>query len=303
MSQKERASVLSQDYLADLWSEFQDCFESEEVFRRTVALWPICPNCGKRRAVRCPVCGRVGDLCPPADEEFWDGVDEAPGLLSYPDNDKSESVNICSCTHCDGSGKSEPKSVSEESISSNSPFSLSLNDNDSSAETNTDLRGMTSKPDIRENSGVHEPAQKTVWQITGLKEQPDEEHFTAASDSIFTAKTFSVSSPHYHRSSMVTLDMSPEKETATTEKLSRKFSKPGLPLVLCPTCDEPFVPKYLSSCRNCGFLFDKSAGSISGDENEIDPYEEPPALRVMLAAGGLIIVTALLLLFLVYFVK
>ena len=303
MPQKERASVFSHDYLADLWSEYQDCFESEEDFRRTVALWPICPNCGKRRAVRCPVCGRIGDLCPPADEEFWDGVDEAPGLLSHPDSNQSDSVSVCSCTHCCGSEESEPKTVSKERSSQSSSVSLSLTDDDLSAEACTSLRRMASKPDIRENGGVNGPAQKTVWQITDQKENPEEDHFTAASDSVFTAKTFSVSSPHYHRSSMVTLDMSPEKETSATEKLTEKFSKQGLPLVLCPTCDEPFVPKYLSSCRNCGFLFDNSTGSISSDENEINPFEEPPALRVILAVAGLIIVTALLLLFLVYFVK
>lgn len=284
-------SSAAKEYLDELWKENQDRFESEEDFRRTVALWPICPACGRRRAVRCPVCGRVSDLCPPADDEFWDGV----GIVPAPSEPSQESPCQCSCS-CLGRNcpeEDDPKSVTAPFFQEN-PVSLSLTDPSSSADSET----------ISDGQDRSDPDPNRVWHIAESENSPTGGHFAAASDSVFTAKTFSVSSPNYHRSKMTTLDMVPGQEEVF-EKLTRKFSKHGLPLVLCPTCDEPFVPSYFSSCQECGYLFESNTASDQECEEpqEGDAYEETPELRVLFVAGGILLFTIFFVLFLIYFVK
>lgn len=47
-------------------------FDSDEDYHQAVAMWPVCPQCGERRFVVCPVCGAAGNLFPLADAEYWD---------------------------------------------------------------------------------------------------------------------------------------------------------------------------------------------------------------------------------------
>ncbi len=52
--------------------EYRDNFENDEAFREALAVWPRCPDCGRRRVTRCPVCKTSGTLFPLGDNNFWD---------------------------------------------------------------------------------------------------------------------------------------------------------------------------------------------------------------------------------------
>ena len=52
--------------------QYRDHFESEEEFQEALAIWPRCPQCGKRRITRCPICKTSADLFPLGDAEFFD---------------------------------------------------------------------------------------------------------------------------------------------------------------------------------------------------------------------------------------
>ena len=286
MKNNENSSQQTQENLAGLWKEYQDHFESEEEFLRTVAVWPVCPECGRRREVICPVCHRAGDLFPPADAEFWFVSDN-------PSPADRAAASCCEGECCrEGARPIDESPLSERKSSSGSSELIPHPGGNSSG-------GFAS--DEKDGPNDHD----TVWQLSETENGPGQGgHFSAASDSIYTARTFSVSTPNFHRSTMETLDMTPEKKPSA-EKISRKFHKEGLRLVICPTCDEPFVPKYLTVCKGCGRHFGDSPdpaeqmflSETNGDSLEVERG------RVALMAAGMAILALLFVLFLIFFVK
>jgi hypothetical protein len=62
------------------------------------------------------------------------------------------------------------------------------------------------------------------------------------------------------------------------------------PVLICPTCDEPFSPKYLPRCEWCGHEFEPSAQKEVSGEPEPDESTNLRLLAVMavvvLLAGG-----------------
>ena len=64
--------------------EYRDRFESDEDFRESLAVWPRCPECGRRRITRCPICKTSGDLFPLGDGDFWN-VRQAPNAQEPAD--------------------------------------------------------------------------------------------------------------------------------------------------------------------------------------------------------------------------
>ena len=83
------AAPLDEDWLKTAW-QYRDHFEDEAEFQDALELWPRCPNCGRRRVTRCPVCKTSGDLFALADQEYYDH-DAKP--LEPPTRD--------SCGRCD----------------------------------------------------------------------------------------------------------------------------------------------------------------------------------------------------------
>ncbi len=289
MKNDENSSQQTQESLAGLWKEYQDHFESEEEFLRTVAVWPVCPECGRRREIVCPVCHRAGDIFPPADAEFWFTSDNPP----------SADRAVASCCG-NGEGKCYKErlhSIDESPLSERKSFSGSSELIPHPGENSSE------EPVSAEKDGLN--GHDTVWRFSEAENDCEQGgHFSAASDSIYTAKTFSVSAPNFHRSTMETLDMTPEKKPSA-EEISRKFHKEGLHLVICPPCDEPFVPKYLPVCKRCGRHFDDSADSAEqfspSETNDIQLEAESG--RVALVAVGMAILALLFILFLIFFVK
>lgn len=52
--------------------EYRDNFENNEEFQEALSVWPRCPDCGRRRVTRCPICKTSGTLFPLGDDNFWD---------------------------------------------------------------------------------------------------------------------------------------------------------------------------------------------------------------------------------------
>ncbi len=52
--------------------EYRDNFEDDEDFQEALAIWPRCPQCGRRRVTRCPICKTSGTLFPLGDRDFYD---------------------------------------------------------------------------------------------------------------------------------------------------------------------------------------------------------------------------------------
>ena len=288
MVNKENSSPLTKESLAKLWKEYQDLFESEEEFFRTVAVWPVCPECGRRREVSCPVCHRVRSLFPPADDDFWFGSDDPVSVGS---------TASCGCRGGENCGSKDIVSTAE----SVSTGKITLSE---SSELIPRGNGVGRRP-TDDFAASAETSESCVWEFSEPENDSAKKgNFSAASDSIYTAKTFSVTTPYFHRSTMETLDMTPEKKPST-EDLSRKFQKEGLRLVVCPTCDEPFVPKYLPFCKGCGHRFDDSVSSAVEEAlSEADDLSlETDGGRVALMAVGMVIVAILFVLFLIFFIK
>ncbi|MCF0233853.1 MAG: hypothetical protein HUK22_02600, partial [Thermoguttaceae bacterium] len=65
------APPIDEDFLQTAL-EYRDNFENEEDFQEALAIWPRCPQCGRRRVVKCSVCGTSGTLFQLGDREFWD---------------------------------------------------------------------------------------------------------------------------------------------------------------------------------------------------------------------------------------
>ena len=49
---------------------------------------------------------------------------------------------------------------------------------------------------------------------------------------------------------------------------------PGPAMHICPTCDEPFVPRYLPVCEWCGHRFEEDQGSpAESGQRQSEPAE------------------------------
>lgn len=65
------AAPVDEEFLASA-RQYRDNFEEEPEFQEALELWPRCPECGRRRVTRCPICKTSGDLFPLADQEYFD---------------------------------------------------------------------------------------------------------------------------------------------------------------------------------------------------------------------------------------
>ena len=76
--------------------EYRDNFENDEAFREALAVWPRCPDCGRRRVTRCPVCKTSGTLFPLGDNNFWDFRSDEEKARDAEIFDEEENFG-CSC--------------------------------------------------------------------------------------------------------------------------------------------------------------------------------------------------------------
>ena len=68
---ESRPEGINPDYICSD-EAIRGSFDSDEDYHQAVAMWPVCPQCGERRFVVCPVCGAAGNLFPLADADYWD---------------------------------------------------------------------------------------------------------------------------------------------------------------------------------------------------------------------------------------
>ena len=76
--------------------EYRDNFENDETFREALAVWPRCPDCGRRRVTRCPICKTSGTLFPLGDNNFWDFRSDEEKARDAELFDEEENFG-CSC--------------------------------------------------------------------------------------------------------------------------------------------------------------------------------------------------------------
>ncbi|MDO5579702.1 MAG: hypothetical protein Q4G69_01070 [Planctomycetia bacterium] len=80
------AGPVKEDFLKDAM-QYRDNFEDEQEFQEALAIWPVCPQCGRRRTTRCPICKVSGNLFPLGDDTFW----------VEPAQETGSSDHSCSC--------------------------------------------------------------------------------------------------------------------------------------------------------------------------------------------------------------
>ncbi len=76
--------------------EYRDNFENDEEFREALAVWPRCPECGRRRVTRCPICKTSGTLFPLGDNNFWDFRSDEAKERDAEFYDEAD-VPVCGC--------------------------------------------------------------------------------------------------------------------------------------------------------------------------------------------------------------
>ena len=354
----------AEESTSELWERYSDVFESEEAFQKALAKWPVCPECGHRRAVRCPICNRPSDLCAQADSDFWDGVDETPGRM--PNNQPTPAPSHECCGNCSvqvdkSSQAPTPKiSVAEQmglaAIDGTMPggmgtgslpepgeipavegiaarqqesgktniASLMLNDGDlyspvhdwTSPRWNfNDQPRQNQTGQAKMDTGNDSPFgqygfnEKSVWEVPQPAPEPSQGTggMTASAESLgaeHTEKSFTVSTPNVHRSQMETLDM---VQSVTDAGLSvgedadpngGTFQKKQS-LLLCPSCDEPFVARFLPICKGCGHVFEDADSAALEAEAERYDMEDDLAnaniskSRIMAMVIGILLLAAI----------
>lgn len=64
------AAPLDEEFL-DAARRYRAIFEDDEELRLALEQWPRCPQCGRRRIARCPICKTSDSLFPLADEDYY----------------------------------------------------------------------------------------------------------------------------------------------------------------------------------------------------------------------------------------
>ena len=86
---------------------------------------------------------------------------------------------------------------------------------------------------------------------------------------------------------------SPVKEIAPSEKLHQLSGQtasaetPDAPMLLCPTCDEPFTPQFANRCRGCDHAYPDGY-----EDCHAERAAEGVNQRVLLCLGGIVLFSA-----------
>ncbi len=91
-------SSMQEDPLQDAM-EYRDHFEDDEEFQEALAIWPVCPQCGRRRITTCPICHTSGTLFPLADAEFWVEENNDIKIEAVPTSPGCNCGGTCGCHH------------------------------------------------------------------------------------------------------------------------------------------------------------------------------------------------------------
>ncbi len=240
-------------------------FENDRELLETRAIWPVCPECGHRRTLRCPDCGATGDLFPPGDEETWNAVPS--------DDPACHGGTSChggsGCCHA----KPSPPELAPDAtplINKESEFYPGVRDwrkpfwnfpDDQESASSEEGEPTPSSSEGGSDSGP----ENVTW---GYSRPEGEE----APHPVAGGYSFSVSNPTYYRKPADILDLTPGKNG---EEAMKKGTKPGPPLVTCFLCGEAFVPHYLPHCDHCGYSFDEPE---TGEGDSTPKKEERPFL-------------------------
>lgn len=233
--------------------EYRDQFEDEREFEEALAVWPVCPQCGRRRSTTCPICNVSGNLFPLADADFWFKEAEPPESQAC-----SERGSSCQCGHdhsC-GSDPSSPSLPSSDFLRKYVPGATKTDDSvrgqtpaEPLSDTPTDQSTIPSQLHNELQPGLPAPGKPSIFLVEEGSRGP-----LAIS---VTADQFA-------------LGMLGELEDQDS---SEGNAPKSLRLVLCHVCSEPFEPRFRNQCEWCGHVFDEPAGDTS-EAGELDRTEE-----------------------------
>lgn len=233
--------------------------------------WPECPECGTPRIARCPICETTGTHFTEADREFLDPSDfVADGAAGRPSADEAPTCG-CGSAACSG------------------VHSIDVTDRHPSRGTEPDLPPPTPKTEPRAVDGSREGGiRKTTWwpEVAEATVRSEEANGGAAPREDDHAdgrpmRGADAADAHAARESPISpgTGAAPESE----------------PLVLiCPICDEPFVPRFARCCAWCGHRFPDGFDY----EPETPAEESEASRRVVLMIAAMV---GLLLFLLAYF--
>ena len=262
--------------------EYRDNFEDDAEFQEALSLWPVCPECGKRRITRCPICKVAGNLFPLADSEFWFEIQESA------QTQKTECSTGHSCCQGDGgcqSGSSRPPvpglQLSQDLLPSNidlgryMPAEIAKQAANSatadSSTTDTAAANSAAEPVLEKEAGDNgQPASLLTNQLGPGVPDPRQPAFYLVQDGFNAAPVPTIIS--------VTSDSVAKEmlESFSLEEQLRK-SEAGLTrqrelkLVVCHVCSEPFEPKFPHRCEWCGHVFEEDPegeeAAVTGKES------------------------------------
>ena len=290
----------NEDVLRDAM-EYRDQFEDEQEFQEALAVWPVCPECGRRRITTCPICNVSGNLFPLADADFWFQEVEAPSGSSAANAHSS-----CGCTHdhschsdhtCDCHSSSMPELPTSDFLRKYIP-GATKNDNAAPEETQTevptpddsnnptadyslDQRTIASQLHNELQPGLPAPGQSPVYLVEEGARGP---------------VTISVTADQYAQGMLNTLGDQNimDAEHTPVQKTLR--------LVICHVCSEPFEPHFRNRCEWCGHVFDETASQEDSETDDTEKVYKPvlaheeefnPGISLVFAILGLLFLGAL----------
>ncbi len=253
--------------------EYRDHFEDEREFQEALAVWPVCPECGRRRITTCPICNVSGNLFPLADADFWFQEVEAPSTASPAGthcacgetHDHSCHSSGCACDGT-GSGTSDmptsdflrkyiPGASKTDNAARETSQAEDQGQNDSShstADQSMDQRTVASQLHNELEPGLPVPGQSPVYLVEEGERGPVAITVTADLNALGMLDTLG------QHNMMDAADQPSEQKT--------------LRLVICHVCSEPFEPRFRNRCEWCGHVFDDPADTVQTD-SETDETE------------------------------
>ncbi len=207
-------------------SEYRTIFETEEDFQEAAAIWPKCPQCGRRRTTRCPVCKTSRDIFPLGDSAFWsDNSDETSARDAQTKCERAPNESNVEGNTCENSGCS---------CGSNGCACDSFDNNRESAKTPVCPRGN------RHDDALYAESERAATldgeMIPGV---PSPRRICSCQEK--TSDVFDNLPEQRQR-----LDAWPEGNADQGQ---------SAPVCVCNVCSEAFVPQFPRRCEWCGYDF------------------------------------------------
>lgn len=239
-----------EDVLRDAM-EYRDYFEDDEEFQEALAIWPICPVCGRRRITQCPICKTIGNLFPLADADYW--------VENDPSQSRPQSTGNCSALHCHHSNSAPSCSHENDSSNSESDYLPKLPSMDILGQymPSAALKNKEEAELKEDDPETREPFPNTLdGQIMpGVRDWRKNDY-----------SIVEVSPDH----SIISVENEVyRKEEEIPDRNALESQEGKLKLVNCYVCSESFAPIFPLQCEWCNHVFDENEQIKKSTTNQI----------------------------------